>query len=91
MEHHKVSTLLKDSTVLKFVARKQIEVNDLSGAQYFVNKNISFKTPMLRSDLCEYSDVYILVKAKTNVTTAANTDIDRKMLYLKIMHHLDHT
>ena len=31
MEHPKISKLLNDSTVSKFVTRKWIEVNDLSG------------------------------------------------------------
>ena len=31
MEHHKISKLLKDSTVSKFVTRKWIEVSELSG------------------------------------------------------------
>ena len=39
-----------------------IEVKDLCGGQYFINKNIKFKTPMPRSDLCDYSDAYIVVK-----------------------------
>ena len=39
MELYKISKLLNDSTVLKFVSRKWIEVNDLSNGQYLVNKN----------------------------------------------------
>ena len=31
MEHHKISKLLNDSTVLKFVTKKWIKVNDLAG------------------------------------------------------------
>ena len=62
MEHQKMSKLLNNSTVSKFVRRKWIEVNDLSGGQYSVNTNIRFKTPMLRPDLCDYSDAYIVVK-----------------------------
>ena len=62
MEHYKISTLLKDSTVLKFVTKQWIEVNDLSSAQYFANKNIRFKISMLRSNLCDYSDTYVVVK-----------------------------
>ena len=49
-------------TVSKFVTRKCIAVKDLPGSHYSVNKNIRFKTPMLRSDLCDNSDVYIVVK-----------------------------
>ena len=41
----------------KFVTR-----NDLLNGQYSANKNIRFKTPMLRLVLGDYSDVYIVVK-----------------------------
>ena len=60
MEHHKTSKLLNDSTVLKFVTRKWIEVNDLSAGYCSVNKNIRFKTPMLRSNLCGFGDHILL-------------------------------
>ena len=53
MEHCEVSKLLNDSTVLKYVIRKWIAVNDITGCQYSTNKNISFKIPMLRLDLCD--------------------------------------
>ena len=33
---------------------------------------------MLRSDLCDYSDAYIVVKGRINVKATANTDIDKK-------------
>ena len=60
MEHHKISKLLNDSTVPKFLTRKWIEVNDLSGGQYSVDKNVRFKTPMLRLDFCNYRDHILL-------------------------------
>ena len=77
MEHYKISILLNDSTVSKFVTR--IEVNDLSNGQYSVDKNIRFKTSMLRTDLCDYSDAYIVVKrtiivAGINVNNRANKE-----------------
>ena len=53
MEHYKISKILNDSTVSKFVTKKWFEVNDLSSGRYSVNKNIRFKTSMLRSDLCD--------------------------------------
>ena len=56
MEHYKISKLLNNSTVPKFVTKKWIEVNDISSGQYSVNKNVRFQTKMLRSDLCDYSD-----------------------------------
>ena len=62
MEYYKTSKLLSDSTVSKFAKKKWVEINDLSSGQYSVNKNIRFKTSMLRSDLCGYSDAYIVVE-----------------------------
>ena len=64
MEHHKISKSLNDSTVSRFATRKLIEVNDLSDGQYSADKNLRFKTSMLRSDLCDYSDAYIFVKRR---------------------------
>ena len=40
MEHHKISNLLNDSKVSKFVTRKWIKLIDLSNDQYSVNKNV---------------------------------------------------
>ena len=67
MEHYKISKLLDDSTVSGFVTKKCVEVSDLSSGQYSVNKNLRVKTSMLRSDLCNYIDAYIVVKGRVNV------------------------
>ena len=67
MKHHKTSKLLNDSTVSNFVTRKRIKVNDLRGGQYSADKNIRFKISMLRSDLCDYCDTYIVVKSTITV------------------------
>ena len=64
IKHHKRPTLLNNSTVSKFVTINWNEVNYLSGDQYSVNKNINFETPMIRSDLCDYSDLYIALKGR---------------------------
>ena len=45
-----------------FLTKKWIEVYDQSEENYNVNKEIRIKTSMLRSDLCEFSDAYIIVK-----------------------------
>ena len=47
-----------------FVTKKWIEINDLSGGQYSFNKNVRFKTYMIRSDLYNFSDAYIVVKGR---------------------------
>ena len=59
MECKKISKLLNDSTVSKFLKKKKkkwIKVNKLSNGQYSVNKNIRFNTSILRPDLCDYSE-----------------------------------
>ena len=70
MEHYKITKLLNDSTVFKLATKKWFEV---SSGQYSVNKNRRFKTSMLRSDLCDYSDVCVVVKGTIDLlSTAAN-------------------
>ena len=83
MEHYKMSKLLNDSTVSKFLTRKRIELNDLSGGQYYVNKNIKFQTPMLRSDLCDYSDAYIVEKGRIYLGVAENNTMTLKDVVFK--------
>ena len=51
--------------VPRFITKKWVDVLDQSGSaddRYKPNKQIRFKTSMLRSDLCDYSDGYIVVK-----------------------------
>ena len=51
---------------------------DQAEGNYNVNKEIRIKTSMLRSDLCDFSDAYIVVKANITVTKKTFTadDID---------------
>ena len=58
MEQYKIYKLLKNSIVLKFVTKKWIQLTDLSNGQCSADKNVKFKTPMLRSDLRDYSDAF---------------------------------
>ena len=74
MEYDKINNLLlseddeNESEVLsKFVTREYVRVNSLLNT-YNEHKSIRFKTPMLRSNLCDYSDAYILVKGTITVT-----------------------
>ena len=66
MEHDKINNWLlskdnKSKQLSKFVTKEYVEFKSLSNT-YNENKSIRFKTPMLRSNLCDYSDAYILVK-----------------------------
>ena len=77
MEHYKISKLLNDSTVSKFVSKKWIVANHLLSGQYSVNKNISFKNSLLRSDLCDYSDAYIVVEGTIDLLALAANENDK--------------
>ena len=57
-----------DNDLPRFATTKWIEVYDQSGGDYDGNKKIRIKTPMLRPDLCDYSDAYISVKGVITVT-----------------------
>ena len=73
MEYDKINNLLlsednESEKLSKFVTREYVRVNSLSN-MYNENKSIRFKTLMLRSNLWDYSDAYILVKGTITVTT----------------------
>ena len=73
MEYNKINNLLlsedneMSEELSKFATREYVRVTSLSNT-YNENKSIRFKTPMLRSNLCDYSDAYILVKGTITVT-----------------------
>ena len=60
----------------KLVTKKWIEVYDQSAGNCNVNKEIRIKTSMLRSDLCDYSDAYIVVKGNITVVKKIFTATD---------------
>ena len=64
MEYHKIINLLDNTTKepSKFRTRKWVEINEDSRGTYNTNSQIKFKTTMLKSSLCDYSDACILVK-----------------------------
>ena len=55
----------------KFRTRNWVEINDESRGIYTGNK-IKFKTAMLRSNLCYYSDAYTLVKGTITIAGSGN-------------------
>ena len=76
MEFQKIINLLDITSDYKdlprYVTKKWIEVYDQSEKNYNVNKEIRFKTSMLSSDLCDFSDAYIVVKGNITVTSPDN-------------------
>ena len=73
MEYQKIANLL-DSPLnkpSKFRTRNWVEINFDVRSEYSPNKQIRFKTGMLMSILCYYSDAYILVKGHISVNNTA--------------------
>ena len=83
MEHYEIPKMLIDSYVYKLVTKTCIEVNDSSSGQYSVSNKIRFKTLMLWLNLCDYSDVYIVVKGMINVTDTSHNNRKNKKLIVK--------
>ena len=76
MEYDKVDNLFfseESEKLSKFVTREYVKVNSLSDT-YNENKSIRFKTSMLRSNLCDYSDAYILVEGNIIVTASGDNN-----------------
>ena len=69
MEYQKIANLIDDASnqPTKFRTKNCVEINDESRGTYNPNGQIKFKTTMLKSSLCDYSDAYILVKEKITI------------------------
>ena len=68
MEYQKIAYLLNNESdqPSKFKTRNWIEIDDESIGNY-ANGDIKFKTTMLRSNLCDYADSYILIKGTITI------------------------
>ena len=60
MEHQKILNLLNESNDSKFVKRKWSIVSDNSDTNYGVESENIYNTEILKSNLCDYNDCYIL-------------------------------
>ena len=84
MEYQNIASLLNDESnkPSKFKARNWAEINYEARGTYSPNKQIKFKTSMIRSSLCDYGDAYILVNGNITVnitgTAAAPTNRNKK-------------
>ena len=90
MEYQKIANFLDSASnkPSKFRTKNWVEINDDIRGAYSPNKQIRFKVAMLRSSLCDYSDVYILVKGNITVNNtedagAAANNTNKKVI-LKI-------
>ena len=91
MEYQKIANLIDDdddasNQPSKFRTRNLVEINDESRGAYNVNSQIKFKTTMLKSSLCDYSDAYILVKGTISFNSiaaqgAAANNTNKKVIF----------
>ena len=82
MEFEKIHRLVNGGETMpdlvsKFTSKKLVEVHNPTTPdnQYNENKEIRFKTSMLRADSCDYSDAYVVVTAN-DVVTVNRTNAD---------------
>ena len=88
MEYQKIANLLNDESNKRsrFRIRNWVEVNDERRGTYSPNKQIKFRTSMLRSSLCDYVDAYILVEGNISVNNtaaegAAGNNSNKKVIF----------
>ena len=69
MEYQKIVNLLDNTSnqPSKYRTRNWVEINDNWRGTY-TNSDIKFKPTMLKSNLCDYSDAYILAKGTIIIT-----------------------
>ena len=81
MEYQKIENLLDNNLSnqpSKFRTKNQVEINDKSKELYSANSDIGFKAKMLRSNLCDYADAYILVKGRITINEAGDAAAARQ-------------
>ena len=80
MEYQKIANLIDNASnqPSKFRTKNLVEISDKSRGTHNANSQIKFKTTMLKSSLCDYSDAYILVKVKIIVTGAKDNAAARQ-------------
>ena len=88
MEYQKTTNLLDTTSdnPPEFITKKWVKVDDQSGSaedRYKPSKQIRFKTSMLRSNICDYSDAYVVVNGNITLTkTNGREVIDIKSRFL---------
>ena len=80
MEYKKIRNLLDNTTnqPSKFRTRNWVKINDELLEKYD-SSCIKFKTLMIRLDLCDYSDAYMLVSRTLTINEAGEDDIAKRI------------
>ena len=69
----------------KFRTKNWVKINNESRGIYNVNGQTKFRTTMLKSSLCDYSDAYIIVKRTIAVNNTAAADADTNNTNKKVI------
>ena len=83
MKHQKILNLLDEGNNSKFVIRKWNIAKDQPYANYSVGNEIMYNTEVLKCNLCDYDDSYILIRGDITIIGDQLTQVA-----LKIVHHL---
>ena len=78
MKRQRILNLLNEVSDSIFVTRKWSIFNNQSNAKYDVQSEIIYNTEVLKSNLCDYSDAYILVRGGITVTATPATQVSFK-------------
>ena len=75
MEYQKIINLLDNTPnqPTKFRTKNWVKINDDARGTYNTKGQIQFKTSMLESSLCNYSDAYILLSGTIEIPTNTGT------------------
>ena len=96
MEYQKITNLLDNASDQrsKFRTKNWVEINNESRGTYSVTSQVKFKTTILKSSLCDYSDEFIPVKGEIEVdgtsaagATANNTS--KKVIFRNFAPFID--
>ena len=93
MEYQKIANLLDDANVnqldanqpSKFRTKNWVNINYESRGTYSVNSQIKLKTTMLKSNLWDFSDAYILINGSITVNNTAAVDADANNTNKKVI------
>ena len=75
MKHQKILNLLNEWNDSKFVKRKWNIVNGQSDRNYDARTEIIYNTELLKSNLCDYNDAYILVRGNLTIVRDKGTKV----------------
>ena len=93
MQHQKLLNLLNEANDSKLVTKKWNTVNDNSKSNYDATNEIIYNTEILKPNLSDYNNAYILVRGDSTVAAAPETQVAYKncATFTKCITKIDET